>query len=197
MMFRASSSFHWSKSRISLIRSASLTSKTSQAPCSKTHNERLTIKPKPSLKTSHNNSHMLLSMPTANITAPLLFVNSRSFSTSSYRRSKSSGSDAAIPTSANPPTETAAVPPAESSIKITEGIEKDEMVVSLIPDKPLVMGETLDSMAEPSFQMLGLASWWPPGRMQYFMEWIHVSMDMPWWTTIVISELTFKNFFLK
>ena len=38
-----------------------------------------------------------------------------------------------------------------------------------IPEKPQPL-EISEMLGEPSFDSLGLASWWPSGRMQYFME---------------------------
>ncbi len=69
-----------------------------------------------------------------------------------------------------------------------------ELVLNMIPDKPVPLGGDSvipDGMAaiEPTLNSLGLASWWPPGRIQYFLEYLHVNLDMPWWATIVTGEM--------
>ena len=48
--------------------------------------------------------------------------------------------------------------------------------------------DSLSASLEPTFQSLGLASWWPSGRMQYFMETLHTcSLELPWWATIMAT----------
>ena len=45
--------------------------------------------------------------------------------------------------------------------------QSDEIVFPL-PEKPTPV--VLTQLGEPSLESLGLASWWPAGRMQYFLE---------------------------
>ena len=92
--------------------------------------------------------------------------------------------DAAAATAAPPSTSPspAAVP---DSSKLVDG--KEELVLDFIPDKPLPTESLMDLVAEPTLNSLGLASWWPSGRLQYFMEQTHLFLDIPWWATICIS----------
>ncbi len=72
---------------------------------------------------------------------------------------------------------------------------KEELVLSaLIPDRPSAVsqlasegGEHIAANLEPTFESLGLASWMPSGRVQYFLEWMHVTGDIPWWGCIIIG----------
>ena len=40
----------------------------------------------------------------------------------------------------------------------------------------IVFIQKLIFLGEPSFELLGLGSWWPSGRLQLIMEWLHVSV---------------------
>ena len=71
--------------------------------------------------------------------------------------------------------------------------EKEELVLDFLPEKPTPLassGEDVSQLivGDPPFEALGLASWWPPGRVQYLMECIHNGLDIPWWGTIMISK---------
>ena len=35
-------------------------------------------------------------------------------------------------------------------------------------------------LGEPSFESLGLGNWWPTGRVQLFMEYMHCDLGMEW-----------------
>ena len=68
----------------------------------------------------------------------------------------------------------------------------EELVLDFLPEKPtpLVDPEVMTQwVGDPPLEALGLASWWPPGRAQYFMEYLHVGFDMPWWGVIAASKL--------
>lgn len=43
---------------------------------------------------------------------------------------------------------------------------------------------------EPTFKSLGLGGWSPSGLLQNFLEFMHISLDMPWWLTIVAGTLS-------
>jgi len=60
-----------------------------------------------------------------------------------------------------------------------------------IPEKPQPL-EISEMLGEPSFDSLGLASWWPSGRMQYFMETLHISLELDWWQAIVVSTVLMR-----
>ena len=51
---------------------------------------------------------------------------------------------------------------------------KEELILDWIPEKPVPTEELLDLLGEPTLHSLGLASWWPSGRMQYLMEQMHL-----------------------
>lgn len=56
---------------------------------------------------------------------------------------------------------------------------------SLIPLPPLPPIALPTPSLDLPFSELGLNSWWPPGWFQWFMEFQHVSLGLPWWATIV------------
>ncbi len=100
-------------------------------------------------------------------------------------------------------------------------------MLDFLPEKPVSPLQSLaeagvsPSDLEPALSSLGLASWWPPGRVQvnnnqekpnlcintpthllfpfpffqYALEWLHVSVDIPWWGCIVIGVLYYVIFF--
>lgn len=56
-------------------------------------------------------------------------------------------------------------PPAPSG---AEAVSSSSDVVFTLPDKPSPVD--VSQIGEASFESLGLATWWPSGRMQYFLE---------------------------
>ena len=45
----------------------------------------------------------------------------------------------------------------------------------------------LNALGEPTIQSLGLGSWYPNGLVQLALESLHVNLDLPWWSAIVIG----------
>lgn len=60
-----------------------------------------------------------------------------------------------------------------------------------IPDKPIPL-DLPELLGEPAFDTLGLASWWPSGRMQYLMENLHIGLELEWWQTIALTTLMMR-----
>ena len=50
------------------------------------------------------------------------------------------------------------------------------------------MATAASSAVEPTLQSLGLASSSPGGMIQAALESIHIGLDVPWWTAIVIGR---------
>jgi YidC/Oxa1 family membrane protein insertase len=46
---------------------------------------------------------------------------------------------------------------------------------------------------EPAFETLGLGGWTPAGIVQQLMEYLHVGVDLPWWTCIMIGTITVRT----
>ena len=44
------------------------------------------------------------------------------------------------------------------------------------------------SAIEPTLQSLGLASSFPGGAVQAALESLHIGLDVPWWSAIVIGN---------
>ena len=72
----------------------------------------------------------------------------------------------------------------------------NEIVLDFLPEKPApiegLAETTIKYVGDPPFEALGLASWWPTGRMQYFMEYLHVDLDLPWWSTIIAMTVVVR-----
>ncbi|PBC31058.1 mitochondrial inner membrane protein OXA1L [Apis cerana] len=75
-------------------------------------------------------------------------------------------------------------------------IEKD--LIHEIPDIPVPIVEeitktiNLHANGEPTFESLGLGGYGPFGLFQYFYEWLHISCDLPWWATIILTSTIIK-----
>jgi YidC/Oxa1 family membrane protein insertase len=72
-----------------------------------------------------------------------------------------------------------------------------------IPEPPPVpdpasfnqLGETVQTLAangEPAFSSLGLGGWSPVGMVQNCLEYLHVSLDVPWWGAILIGTIVVR-----
>lgn len=49
--------------------------------------------------------------------------------------------------------------------------------------------EQLTALGEPTLQSLGLGSWYPNGLVQSGLEALHVGLNIPWWTSIVLGTV--------
>ena len=82
-------------------------------------------------------------------------------------------------------------------------------LIFTLPEKPVPL-DVAATLGEPSFESLGLASWWPAGRMQYFMEnvrsflfsfyipfncstfQLHIGLGLEWYQTIAVATLCMR-----
>lgn len=68
-------------------------------------------------------------------------------------------------------------------------------VLDPIPEPPVPTPEILDTVAaagEQPFESLGLGGWSPVGIVQNCLEYLHVSLDVPWWGAIVIGTIVVR-----
>lgn len=73
-------------------------------------------------------------------------------------------------------------------------------VVDAIPEPPPVpeLGgladavQSLSANGEPTFASLGLGGWSPVGMVQQCLEYLHVSLDVPWWGAILIGTVVVR-----
>lgn len=84
---------------------------------------------------------------------------------------------------------------------ITGNAESKNSVSDPIPDPPPipespVLSETItelvnefNALGEPTFASLGLGGWTPVGIVQTCMEYLHVTLGIPWWQAIVIGNI--------
>ncbi|XP_022824538.1 mitochondrial inner membrane protein OXA1L-like [Spodoptera litura] len=77
---------------------------------------------------------------------------------------------------------------------------KTATIVENIPEPPPVpdpstlvdLTETVQTVAangEPTLASLGLGGWSPIGLVQHCLEFLHISLDVPWWGAIVIGTI--------
>ncbi|KAJ6641722.1 Mitochondrial inner membrane protein OXA1L [Pseudolycoriella hygida] len=65
-----------------------------------------------------------------------------------------------------------------------------------IPDAPLPIedvGPTLAANGEPAFETLGLGGYSPVGLVQSAMEYLHVTLDLPWWGVIMCGTIAVRT----
>jgi len=73
---------------------------------------------------------------------------------------------------------------------VPEASSSSELIFTL-PDKPVPV-DVAATLGEPSFESLGLASWWPAGRIQYLMESLHIGVGLEWYQTIAVATLCMR-----
>lgn len=80
---------------------------------------------------------------------------------------------------------------------------KTAVLAESIPEPPPVpdpstlvdLTETVQSLAangEPTFASLGLGGWSPVGLIQNCLEYLHISLDVPWWGAILIGTVVVR-----
>ncbi|KAI0211068.1 Mitochondrial inner membrane protein OXA1L [Lamellibrachia satsuma] len=77
--------------------------------------------------------------------------------------------------------------------EIPEGYIPDVPPIPDVPISPEVT-DVLNALGEPTLQSLGLGltHWTPPGLVQTALEYMHVSMGVPWWAAIVAGTITLR-----
>lgn len=85
----------------------------------------------------------------------------------------------------------------------TADIVKPSIPIDNIPEPPPVpdpstigdITEAVQSLAangEPTFASLGLGGWGPVGIVQNCLEYLHISLDVPWWGAIMIGTIVVR-----
>ncbi|CAH0718264.1 unnamed protein product, partial [Brenthis ino] len=85
----------------------------------------------------------------------------------------------------------------------TADIAKPSIPIDNIPEPPPVpdpstigdITEAVQSIAangEPTFASLGLGGWGPVGIVQNCLEYLHISLDVPWWGAIMIGTIVVR-----
>lgn len=65
----------------------------------------------------------------------------------------------------------------------------DELFASEnVPNIPSVVETLPDIVPEASFRSIGLGGFTPVGLLQEALEFLHVSVDLPWWGAIAAGE---------
>ncbi len=74
----------------------------------------------------------------------------------------------------------------------TSPASSELVLPSSIPDRPTPLESLPVDTIEPTLSSLGLATWWPSGRVQYVMEWLHVDVGLPWYACILATTVTMR-----
>eukprot|EP00088_Acartia_fossae_P057945 TRINITY_DN6768_c0_g1_i1.p1 TRINITY_DN6768_c0_g1~~TRINITY_DN6768_c0_g1_i1.p1 ORF type:complete len:469 (-),score=71.82 TRINITY_DN6768_c0_g1_i1:642-2048(-) len=91
----------------------------------------------------------------------------------------------------SPPTDSITAVAADSGAAATDSSK--ELIIDFLPEKPAPL-DPATLLGEPTFESLGLGSWWPPGRLQLVMEFLHVNLGLDWWQVIPLMALTLRLF---
>lgn len=68
-----------------------------------------------------------------------------------------------------------------------------------IPEPPSIpqliekASDQLSAGVEPVFSTIGLGGWTPVGIVQNCMEFLHIGLDLPWWTCIMIGTIAVRT----
>ncbi|XP_053983602.1 mitochondrial inner membrane protein OXA1L [Hylaeus volcanicus] len=72
----------------------------------------------------------------------------------------------------------------------------DKVFISELPEIPVPQTQEiietivkLHPNGEPTLESIGLGGYTPVGLVQSALEWIHISCNMPWWSTIMIGTV--------
>lgn len=76
---------------------------------------------------------------------------------------------------------------------------KSGPLIESIPEPPPVPDaaaldaiQSLAANGEPTFASIGLGGWSPVGMVQNCLEFVHVTMDIPWWGAILIGTVVVR-----
>ncbi|XP_068232890.1 mitochondrial inner membrane protein OXA1L isoform X1 [Palaemon carinicauda] len=81
------------------------------------------------------------------------------------------------------------------SSNITNASEAIIESISYIPPPPAppeAVSEALNALGEPTLQSLGLGGWSPVGLIQSSLDFLHVSMGLPWWGSIALATVCIR-----
>lgn len=60
------------------------------------------------------------------------------------------------------------------------------------PAPPEAILPPLNALGEPTLQSLGLGGWGPVGIIQNCLDFLHVTVDLPWWAAISLATLCIR-----
>ncbi|KZC12980.1 Mitochondrial inner membrane protein OXA1L, partial [Dufourea novaeangliae] len=85
----------------------------------------------------------------------------------------------------------------QKAVESTTDTVIEKVSISELPDVPAIpeVVETVLKVhpnGELTLQSIGLGGYSPVGLVQSALEWVHISCDLPWWQTIVVSTLCIR-----
>ncbi|XP_039287317.1 mitochondrial inner membrane protein OXA1L [Nilaparvata lugens] len=72
-----------------------------------------------------------------------------------------------------------------SASTVTENVATSLPPIPAAPKPPLAS----QLLGEPPFETIGLGGWSPVGLLQNAFEYMHISMDLPWWQCVVLGTV--------
>jgi len=78
-----------------------------------------------------------------------------------------------------------------TSESVVSSTDTNELILDFLPEKPPPIDPTA-VLGEPTFESLALGSWWPSGRVQIFMEYLHIDVGMEWWLAIILTTFCMR-----
>jgi YidC/Oxa1 family membrane protein insertase len=82
---------------------------------------------------------------------------------------------------------------ASSEISLDKIPEPPAVPVQDFVDKAVEASQAIATGAEPAFTSIGLGGWTPVGIVQNCMEFLHISLDLPWWGAILIGTICVRT----
>ncbi|XP_061197527.1 mitochondrial inner membrane protein OXA1L-like isoform X1 [Saccostrea echinata] len=77
--------------------------------------------------------------------------------------------------------------------KLTKVVSEVSSNTGIVKPELTDVTSSLNALGEESLKSLGLGKFTPPGLMQQFLELVHVNLDVPWWTSIVIVTVIIRG----
>ncbi|OXU26812.1 hypothetical protein TSAR_005043 [Trichomalopsis sarcophagae] len=84
-----------------------------------------------------------------------------------------------------------------ATVQATDASQVDNLIAQ-IPEPPTpIVQEVIEAVSgEPTLQSLGLGGWSPAGLVQQYLDFLHVSVNLPWWATILITTICVRTLLL-
>ncbi|XP_042874412.1 mitochondrial inner membrane protein OXA1L-like [Penaeus japonicus] len=96
-------------------------------------------------------------------------------------------------TSSSPLPDSAQVLTNDPASTVAQSVSDSIAYVPVPPTPPEVIGPALNALGEPTFQSLGIGGWTPVGLIQQSLEFLHVSVDLPWWAAISLATVCIRT----
>ena len=78
--------------------------------------------------------------------------------------------------------------------QLTDANLDEALKPGYIPEPPSILDDNiiLNVLGEPTFESLGLTSYWPPGWVRWALEYLHVDCELNWVASIVVFTIALR-----